>query len=281
MKKGIVAIGICVILLLVVFSSGCIDFSGEEKEKNKEPIADAGPDQTVYVGDIVYLNGTGSDPDGTIILFEWDFDGDGTYDWSSPTSGHATHTYNIAGAYVAMLRVTDNDGATDKDIAIITVTELYTDLLKNSGFEDGAGDDPLYWYRAMVPASGLELSWDNEIKHSGNKSVSISNTHVYEEVVCNNWAQNIIENIPIGETLELEGGIKMIEAESVNICIQCWSEDYDMLAFKSTQVLNGTADWGNMVASITVPSGTTMITVRASLTGTGQVWFDDITLVVK
>lgn len=362
MKKEIIAVWMCTILLLVVFSSGCIDFGGEEKEKNKEPIADAGPDQTVYVWGVVYLNGTGSDPDGTIVLYEWDFDGDGTYDWSSPTSGYATHTYNDTGTYVAILRVTDNDGATDscqvdiivlnvgpianftyspsnptnldvvaftdtstdidgtivswywefgdgntsteqnsehqynavgsyyvnltvtdnddatdKNTVIITASGPYTNLLKNSGFEEGTGDAPLYWYKAMVPAIGLELSWDSEEKHSGNHSVSISNTHTYYMTVSNNWAQNI-ENISIGEDLELEGWIKMIDAENVNICIQCWSEDSEMLAIESTQTLSGTKDWKKYDASITVPSGTTTITVRAALTGTGQVWFDDITL---
>jgi len=58
----------------------------------------------------VSFSGLGTDPDGHIVLYEWDFDGDGTYDWSSPSSGNTTHTYNTVGTYHAIFRVTDNDG---------------------------------------------------------------------------------------------------------------------------------------------------------------------------
>jgi PKD repeat protein len=50
---------------------------------------------------------------GTAVLYEWDFDGDGVFD-----SLHATdpsplaHTYTAAGTYVAVLRVTDDQGRT-------------------------------------------------------------------------------------------------------------------------------------------------------------------------
>ncbi|MCG2827342.1 MAG: fibronectin type III domain-containing protein [Thermoplasmatales archaeon] len=37
MKKEIMAFGICALLLLIVFSSGCIDFGGEEKKKDATP----------------------------------------------------------------------------------------------------------------------------------------------------------------------------------------------------------------------------------------------------
>jgi PKD repeat protein len=54
---------------------------------------------------------TGSD-DGSIVLYEWDFDGDCTFDFSSPSSGSTTHTYNTVGSFEAVCRVTDNDGLT-------------------------------------------------------------------------------------------------------------------------------------------------------------------------
>ena len=69
-------------------------------------------------------SGTG-DPDGTITKYEWDFDGDGFYDWESPTSGTPPpYTYDDDGTYDAVLRVTDNyiPAATDTDTVQITVT---------------------------------------------------------------------------------------------------------------------------------------------------------------
>jgi len=90
----------------------------------KNPVAEAGPDQTVYQGETVVLDGSSSyDPDGTIMLYEWDTEGDGIYEWSSYTTGITTHVYETPGIYYAMLRVTDNEGLQDTDFAIITVLE--------------------------------------------------------------------------------------------------------------------------------------------------------------
>jgi PKD repeat protein len=59
---------------------------------------------------VVSFAGTASDPDGTIVLYEWDYDGDGTYDWSNAQTMASSHTYNTAGTFQAVVRVTDNDG---------------------------------------------------------------------------------------------------------------------------------------------------------------------------
>ena len=72
----------------------------------------AGPGINIMVNTPVEFRGTGSDPDGCVVKYEWDFDGDGAYDWSSPSTGETTYTYADTGAYTAELRVTDDDGNT-------------------------------------------------------------------------------------------------------------------------------------------------------------------------
>lgn len=62
----------------------------------------------------VNFAGSGAD-DGTIILFEWDFDDDGVWDFSSTGTGTTSHTYSTAGPRTAALRVTDNDSNTSVD----------------------------------------------------------------------------------------------------------------------------------------------------------------------
>jgi hypothetical protein len=90
----------------------------------KNPVAEAGPEQTVYQGETVVLDGSSSyDPDGTIVLYEWDAEGDGVYEWSSYITGITTYVYKTPGIYYATLRVTDNEGLQDTDFAIITVLE--------------------------------------------------------------------------------------------------------------------------------------------------------------
>lgn len=97
---------------------------------NIPPTADAGvgnaPNPTgkrvsVVVGDTVYFDGStySSDPDGTITKYEWDFENDGVYDWSSSVTGVTTHIYPTGAGYTAKLRVTDNKGATTTDTVSI------------------------------------------------------------------------------------------------------------------------------------------------------------------
>lgn len=81
------------------------------------PVADAGPDQSAYVNDTVYFDGSGSTDDGEIISYDWNF-GDGTIGSGSKVE----HIYTTEGTYTVTLAVTDNGGLTDSDTAIVTVT---------------------------------------------------------------------------------------------------------------------------------------------------------------
>jgi outer membrane protein assembly factor BamB len=60
------------------------------------------------------------DPDGTIVLYEWDWDNDGVYDESHTTST-ATHVWYEEDTYPVTLRITDNDGANDTITKIIYI----------------------------------------------------------------------------------------------------------------------------------------------------------------
>ena len=87
------------------------------------PIADANGPYEGEVGKAVTLDGSGSfDSDGYITLYEWDFEGDGIFDFSS-TESTTSHTYETAFSGVVALRVTDNDGNTDTDEAAITIVQ--------------------------------------------------------------------------------------------------------------------------------------------------------------
>ena len=80
---------------------------------NEPPEARAGEDVVSSAGRKVVLKGRGRDPDGTIVKYEWDFDGDGTYDWSSEDTGYVEHEF---GEFTdVVLRVTDSDGETATD----------------------------------------------------------------------------------------------------------------------------------------------------------------------
>ncbi|MEM0372499.1 MAG: PKD domain-containing protein [archaeon] len=93
---------------------------------NRAPYANAGIDATTNTTTDLAFIGTGTDYDGTIVLYEWDFDYNSSKgfeaDWSSASTGVTTHRYTRAGTYYAYLRVTDNEGAKSTDIRVVTVT---------------------------------------------------------------------------------------------------------------------------------------------------------------
>ena len=88
-------------------------FQGTASAENRPPVAFGGNITVEEPGTPVFFSALGSyDPDGEIVLFEWDFTGDGNFTWNSTEHGNTEHVYQEEGVYNATLRVTDNDGAT-------------------------------------------------------------------------------------------------------------------------------------------------------------------------
>ncbi len=87
------------------------------------PLALAGPDTAVSINDVVVFRGSGIDSNGTVNLYEWDFDGDGNVDWSSDRTGKTERLFESLGTWLATLRVTDDDGFSHADTARVTVTD--------------------------------------------------------------------------------------------------------------------------------------------------------------
>jgi len=71
--------------------------------------------------EIIFDGSESSDSDGDIVLYEWDFDGDGIYNDTSVSSSIA-HTYGDDFEGKIFLRVTDNDGLTDTTSAAVIIT---------------------------------------------------------------------------------------------------------------------------------------------------------------
>jgi len=87
---------------------------------NLPPIAAAGPDRDAQVGQAITFNGSSSsDPDGTIVSYQWNF-GDG----NTGSGVNAVHSYSAVGTYTVTLTVTDNFAATGTDTATVTVTRV-------------------------------------------------------------------------------------------------------------------------------------------------------------
>jgi len=118
------------------------------------PVAIAGQNATGTPGVPLQFSGAGIDEDGTIAKYEWDFDGDGVFEWSSTENGMNTYIYNNEGIYTATLRVTDNNGFTDTDTVEITISEkkIQIDDEDNVTVTDAGEDEEGIPSLSFIPA---------------------------------------------------------------------------------------------------------------------------------
>jgi len=76
------------------------------------------------VGTTITFNALSSSDDGKIVLYEWDWDGDGRYDWST-SNPQVGFMYETSGVYTVGLRVTDDEGALNTYSAQVAVAGLH------------------------------------------------------------------------------------------------------------------------------------------------------------
>jgi len=108
--------------LRVTDDDGAQDTDSVTIEVNRPPMAELTADPSAGAIPLdVGFNAAGShDPDGEIVQYEWDFDGDSTYDDTTAVPTDA-HTYGCFGSFDAVVRVTDDDGAQDTDSVRVAV----------------------------------------------------------------------------------------------------------------------------------------------------------------
>jgi len=103
--------------------------------ENQPPVAVGGNITVEEPGKMIFFSAHGSyDPDGEILLYEWDFDEDGTYDWNSTENGNTEHLYEEEGVYNATLRVTDDNGTSATDVYYVLILEKEDDDDPDYGF---------------------------------------------------------------------------------------------------------------------------------------------------
>jgi hypothetical protein len=98
--------------------------------ENSAPVANAGPDQSVYVNDTVTLNGSGSsDVDGDALTYSWSFvsDPSGSATLSDISAVNPTFDVTASGTYVLQLIV--NDGTADSAPATVSMMQVLTRLV--------------------------------------------------------------------------------------------------------------------------------------------------------
>jgi hypothetical protein len=122
------------------------DIGAWQSPPNARPVADANGPYSGYVGmPITFDAAASNDPDGTIVLYEWDFNGDGVYDYST-TDPTIAHTWSDSYTGNVGLKVTDDGGLTataTTTVGVIGAHDLKQEALDELNGLLPTGDDKL------------------------------------------------------------------------------------------------------------------------------------------
>ncbi len=121
---------------------------------NVPPKAYAGEDVISKTGKPVLLMGTARDPDGYVVKYEWDFEGDGTFDWTSEDTGYVEHSFSSFTSPV--LRVMDSDGAMASDTLRIVICPEDMVPVRDGRF----CIDPYEWPNKKGQTPGTDITYE-------------------------------------------------------------------------------------------------------------------------
>jgi len=181
------------------------------RDSNIAPIAVANAPTNTFVGQSVSFTGSATDDDGTIVRYEWDFEDDGTFDYSNPGTAATTHVFATAGNYLARLRVLDDDAAIGVDVVSFTVLDNIYVATTGSDANPGTPSQPVLTIaRALLLAqpTGQDITVAGGIY---NASVTlVSNVSIFGGYDPITWLHD-----PANQTTRIIGTTKGVQGTSV------------------------------------------------------------------
>ncbi|MFI8526748.1 PQQ-dependent sugar dehydrogenase [Promicromonospora sukumoe] len=162
--------------------SGLYRIDYAEGNKAPQAVFTATPESSPSAPVEVEFDATGSsDPDGDTLTYEWDVDGDGTFDLTGP---EVTHTYTELGVYTARLRVTDESGKRTLTSTSISVgneaPEIDVSFPADGGFFEW-GDEVAFEVTTSDAEDGTEtvcerVAWSYGLGHDEHAHPEVSGT---------------------------------------------------------------------------------------------------------
>lgn len=169
------------VLLKVTDDDGNIDTATQTVSvgDNQSPVAafTYSPSSPSIDQDIYFNASDSSDPDGSIVDYEWNF-GDGTSD----SGVSVIHRYGSSGSYTVYLRVTDNSGNTDSITQTINVSDNQspTASFVYSPTNPEVGEQVHFNASESTDPDGNIASWDWDFGDRGHGSGEEVN-HTYSD----------------------------------------------------------------------------------------------------
>ena len=155
-----------------------------ESTENLVPMADGGFDRSVYVGDKVILDGSGSiDPDGDSLTFSWSFatkplNSEATLD--DMTLMNPDFIVDVAGIYIVSLTV--NDGTVDSVPSMVIINTINVAPIADGGSDQSAhtGDKVIMDGSNSSDSDGdqLTFNWSFATKPSNSEATLDDTTSI-------------------------------------------------------------------------------------------------------
>ena len=198
--------------------------------ENQPPQADAGGPYILQAGTSLQLDGSASsDPDGDPLTYGWDFNDDGEIDASGSTPLFQAPTTNTTATIGIHLWVTDPDGATASDTALVTIEG-------DGGTPPGDSDvHLLFSTQAASPVPGVAAPYDDaDIYRASDNGIARALSAIHDLGLP---ARAKIDGLHYREDSDLcislqnkiaLGGLGVIEDEDI-ICYQAgaWQSYFD------------------------------------------------------
>lgn len=192
--------------LLLIGLTGC-------PPGNSLPVPDAGPDQSVSLGDTVTLNGTAStDADGDTLTYQWIFTSrpeGSTASLSNVGTPQPTFQPDVPGTYVLSLTVFDSMGSGTPDSVTISVTGTLVTVPDVSGLTQATAETALN-------ADGLSLgtvTTESSATVPGGQVIR-QNPAAGSDIIPNGSVDLVISTGPATVTVPNVVGQSRTEAES-------------------------------------------------------------------
>jgi PKD repeat protein len=143
------------------------------------PTAGAAPLTVRFRSRGVYTN-------GSIELYQWDFDGDGAFDQVDPVARDHDHTYQASGSYVALLQVTNNHDEVVTDTCAIEVGGSAPAVSVDASPSNGATPLAVNFTCTATDTDGeiasYEWDFDGDGSYDYSSAESGSTNHTYTTV---------------------------------------------------------------------------------------------------
>ena len=167
---------------------------------NQAPTANAGLDANITLPtNTSALSGSGTDTDGSITAYQWTkITGPLAGNVTTPTAAVTSATGLVEGVYRFELRVTDNNGATDRDTMQITVNPAVR--TNQAPVADAGGSITIYLPEDSATLSGSGYDMDGIIISYKWKMISAAGNY---------YIRN--PNVPQGKISGLQQGIYTVE----------------------------------------------------------------------